>query len=163
MTINSMPCRRLLLALACCASTVALADTAAQKTADAAGAAAVDAACSTVSEAMLDDLGKGDYAAASKAFNADMKKALPAAKLQEAWESLLTNFGPPKLRGEPQGKRDKGLVAIYTPLKFERGNLVSQVACDVDGKVAGFYVVPEVTTKPGQGEPPAKPVEPVQF
>lgn len=136
------------------------ADPPAQEAPDDSRANQVDKACMALSEALLDALGKADYPTAGHAFNNEMKKALPPAKLQEAWESLLTNFGLPQLRGDPQGKRDKDLAAIYTPLKFERGNLVSQVACDVDGKIAGFYVVPEM---PAQPPKPAKPVDPVQY
>lgn len=153
--------RRLVLSLAIAASGMAIAQSPPPGASSDSSATKVDKACEKLSETMLDALGKGDYANAGKAFNNEMKKALPAAKLQEAWESLLTNFGPPQMRGEPQGKRDKGLAAIYTPLKFERGNLVSQVACDVDGKVAGFYVVPEMTSQPGQ--PAKKPADPVEF
>lgn len=120
----------------------------------------VDRACLSLSEILLDQLVAGEYEAAAKPFNKEMKKALPKARLQQAWESLLANFGVPELRGEPQGKRVQGLAAIYTPLKFQRGNLVSQVACDVDGKIAGFYVVPEA---PAPTDKPTKPAEPVEF
>ncbi|MEO7916141.1 MAG: DUF3887 domain-containing protein [Dokdonella sp.] len=120
----------------------------------------IDPACKLQSEAMLDALGDGDYALASQAFNKKMRNDLPVAKLQEAWESLFTHFGTPKLRGDAQGKHGDGLSVIYTPLKFERGDLVSQVACDADGKVAGFYVVPQM---PSNAVEKAKPVTPVEY
>lgn len=116
----------------------------------------MDPVCRQVSEDIMDALVKGDYVQARKAFNADMKKKLPEEKLQEAWESLFTKFGVPKMRGEPQGKHADGLSVIYTPLKFEKGNLVSQVACDAKGQVAGFYVVPEMPPTPAENK---KPVE----
>ena len=114
----------------------------------------VDPACKQVSEDILDALIKGDYVQARQAFNSEMKKQLPEAKLQGAWESLLPRFGVPKMRGEPQGKHGDGLSVIYTPLKFEHGNLVSQVACDAKGKIAGFYVVPEMPPKPAENLKP---------
>ncbi len=120
------------------------------------GSSTMDPVCKQVSEDILDALVKGDYAQARHAFNADMKKKLPEAKLQEAWESLLPRFGVPKMRGEPQGKHGDKLSVIYTPLKFEHGNLVSQVACDDKGQVAGFYVVPEMPPKPAEN---MKPIE----
>ena len=121
-----------------------------------AGSSAMDPVCKQVSEDIMDALVNGDYVLARKAFNADMKKQLPEKKLQESWESLFTQFGVPKMRGEPQGKQGEGLSVIYTPLKFEKGNLVSQVACDADGKVAGFYVVPEMPPEPAKN---MKPIE----
>lgn len=121
-----------------------------------AGSSPVDPVCKQVSEDILDALVKGDYVLARQDFNADMDKQLPEQKLQDAWESLLPRFGVPKMRGEPQGKHGDKLSVIYTPLKFEHGNLVSQVACDADGKVAGFYVVPEMPPKPGEK---MKPIE----
>lgn len=121
-----------------------------------AAASTIDPACKQVSEDILDALVQGDYAQARQAFNADMLKQLPEVKLQEAWESLLPKFGAPKLRGEPQGKHGDGMSVIYTPLKFEHGNLVSQVACDAEGKVAGFYVVPEMPPKPAENQKPIK-------
>ena len=116
----------------------------------------IDPVCKKVSEDILDALIKGDYVQARQAFNTEMEKQLPEAKLQEAWESLLPRFGVPKMRGEPQGKHGDGLSVIYTPLKFEHGNLVSQVACDAKGKIAGFYVVPEMPPKPTEN---LKPIE----
>lgn len=118
------------------------------------GSSTLDPVCKQVSEDIMDALIKGDYAQARQAFNAEMKKKLPEAKLQEAWESLLPRFGVPKMRGEPQGKHGDKLAVIYTPLKFEHGNLVSQVACDDKGQVAGFYVVPEMPPKPAKNKTP---------
>ncbi len=119
-----------------------------------AGSNTIDRTCKQVSEDIMDALVKGDYVKARLAFNADMKKQLPEQKLQDGWESLFTKFGVPKMRGEPQGKRGDGLSVIYTPLKFEKGNLVSQVACDSKGQVAGFYVVPEMPPKPAENQKP---------
>lgn len=114
----------------------------------------IDPDCKKASENILDALVKGDYEKAESDFNADMKKKLPPGKLQEAWESLFIRFGTPKLRGDAQGKHGDGLSVIYTPLKFEKGNLVSQVACDAEGKIAGFYVVPEMPPKPAENQKP---------
>lgn len=165
MTLNTTALTRpLLLSIAIAACGVAhAADAPSDQAEGDSRAAQIDKGCKVLSEALLDALGKGDYTTAGKSFNNEMKKALPASKLRESWESLLTNFGPPQMRGDPQGKRDKGLAAIYTPLKFQRGNLVSQVACDVDGKIAGFYVLPEMSSQPANPAKPVKPVDPVQF
>lgn len=154
---TSMICAALLVSSALAADPQEKSDAASADTAAAeAGSSTMDPACEKVSEDIMDALIKGDYVQARQAFNADMMKKLPEKKLQEAWESLFTQFGVPKMRGEPQGKRADGLSVIYTPLKFEKGNLVSQVACDANAQVAGFYVVPEMPPKPAENK---KPVE----
>ncbi len=155
--LTSMICAALLASSAYAADPPEKSDPATTEAASSeAGSNTIDPVCKRVSEEIMDALVKGDYVQARQAFNADMKKQLPEKKLQEAWESLFTQFGVPKMRGEPQGKHGDGLSVIYTPLKFEKGNLVSQVACDAKGEVAGFYVVPEMPPKPAQN---MKPIE----
>lgn len=143
------------IALSMAATTTALAD----RNATATSENGIDENCRKHSEQLLDDLAAGEYARSGRAFNQTMKQALPADKLQAAWESLLPQFGRPTQRADPKGMHKDGLAVIYTPLRFERATLISQVACDSDGRIAGFYVVPEM---PKQA-PAQKAQEPVKF
>lgn len=99
-------------------------------------------ACSQLSRAFLDELENGDFHAATSHFNDQMKAALSGGKLDEAWKSLGTQFGKLESRGEPQTVMYQGLPVVGTPLRFEKGSFVSQLACDREGKIAGFYVRP---------------------
>lgn len=99
-------------------------------------------ACSQISRAFLDELEKGDFHAATTNFNGHMKAGLGEHKLGQAWQSLGQQFGKLESRGEPQTVMYQDLPVVSTPLHFEKGDFVSQLACDRDGKIAGFYVRP---------------------
>lgn len=99
-------------------------------------------ACGQLSHTFLDELGQGDFHAATANFNGQMKTGLSADKLGQVWQSLGKQFGKLQSRGEPQTVMYQDLPVVSTPLHFEKGDLVSQLACDRDGKIAGFYVRP---------------------
>ncbi|MFC5488177.1 DUF3887 domain-containing protein [Dokdonella soli] len=99
------------------------------------------AGCETNATSLLDAAEKGDYAAATKDFDAKMRSALPVPKFKQAWESLA-QFGALQARGQSHASENEGYVAITIPLIFERANLYAQVACGSDGLIAGFYVKP---------------------
>lgn len=99
-------------------------------------------ACGQLADTFLDDLGKGDISAATAHFGQRMKTAVDEAKLREVWQSLGKRFGKLESRGHPQTVMYQGMPVVGTPLNFEKGDFVSQVTCDRDGKIAGFYIRP---------------------
>lgn len=98
-------------------------------------------ACLSRSTTLLDAAQKGDFATATKDFDAKMRSALPQAKFKETWSSLA-QFGVLQARGEAHPAKGEGYFIVMTPLIFEKSTLVAQVACGSDGRVAGFYVKP---------------------
>lgn len=105
-------------------------------------------ACGHLSDALLGALDKGDYKAATSDFDARMLAGLDPGKLAKAWASVGTQLGKLETRGTPQTVMYEGIPVITTPLQFEKGNLAAQVACDNDGKVAGFYLRPVASASP---------------
>ena len=99
------------------------------------------AACESRAAALLDAAEKGDFAAATRDFDAKMRSALPAAKLKKAWDSLA-QFGALKARGQPHPATGKGYLVVTIPLIFDKANLYAQTACGSDGRIAGFFVKP---------------------
>jgi hypothetical protein len=99
-------------------------------------------ACAQLASTFLDDLEKGDISAAAAYFDERMKSGVGEAKLREVWQSLGNQFGKPESRGQPQTVLYQGMPVVGTPLHFEKGDLVSQVTCDHEGKIAGFYIRP---------------------
>jgi|GEM_PF-1465216 len=99
------------------------------------------AGCEARATALLDAAQKGDYAAATRDFDAKMRSALPPAQFRKAWESL-SQFGALQARGQAHPMMSAGYIAITIPLIFDKANLYAQVACGSDGRVAGFYVKP---------------------
>lgn len=98
-------------------------------------------ACEARSTNLLDAAQKGDFAAATKDFDAKMRSALPPEKFKETWASLA-QFGPLKARGQAHPSKGEGYFIVMTPLIFEQTNLVAQIACGSDGRIAGFHVKP---------------------
>lgn len=99
------------------------------------------AACEARASALLDAAQKGDYAAATRDFDAKMRSALPLAKFKQAWESLA-QFGALTARGQSHPGTGEGYLVVTIPLIFEKANLYAQVACGSDGRIAGFFVKP---------------------
>jgi hypothetical protein len=99
-------------------------------------------ACSRLSRTFLDELDKGDFHAATSRFNSQMKNALSEGKLGQVWQSFGNQYGKLESRGEPQAVMYQDLPVVGTPLHFEKGNFVSRLACDREGKIAGFYIRP---------------------
>ena len=91
--------------------------------------------------ALLDAAQKGDFAAASRDFDANMRSKLKPEQFKKAWDSLA-QFGALQARGQSHAAEADGYIAITVPLLFEKKNLYAQVACGSDGRVAGFYVKP---------------------
>lgn len=99
-------------------------------------------ACGNVSTTLLDAFDKGDYKTASADFNAQMLGLVDAQKLGEVQKSLTGQFGKLESRGTPQSVMYEGMAVVSTPMHYAKGDLSAVVACDKDGKVAGFRLQP---------------------
>ncbi|MEP6510438.1 MAG: DUF3887 domain-containing protein [Dokdonella sp.] len=99
------------------------------------------AGCEERAKSLLDAAQKGDYATATRDFDAKMRAGLPPAKFKQAWESLA-QFGALSARGQSHPATSNGYIAVTIPLIFEKANLYAQIACGSDGRIAGFYVKP---------------------
>jgi hypothetical protein len=111
----------------------------ANATAGADGAARIEG-CSNAAAIMLDTLEKGDAKGATSDFDATMKANLGADKLTAVWQHVESQMGKLQTLGTPQNMLYRGRVIITRPLHFEKGDLDAQVACDADGKIAGFFL-----------------------
>ena len=99
----------------------------------------IAAACSSRASSLLDDAQKADYGNATRDFNATMRSQMPPAKLKQQWESLA-QFGKLVARGQSHLGTGDGYTIVMIPLIFEKTNLVAQIACGTDGRIAGFHV-----------------------
>jgi hypothetical protein len=107
----------------------------------------VAAGCQARAASLLDSAEKGDFNGATSAFDAKMRTALPPPKLKEAWDQLA-QFGKLNARGQSHLGTGDGYMIVMIPLIFEKANLVAQIACGTDGRIAGFYVKPAPTAAP---------------
>ncbi|HEY0231479.1 MAG TPA: DUF3887 domain-containing protein [Dokdonella sp.] len=97
--------------------------------------------CEARATSLLDAAQKGDFKTAVKDFDAKMRGALPPEKFKDMWGSLA-QFGTLQARGQSHPGKGEGYFIVMTPLIFDKANLVSQVACGSDGRIAGFNVKP---------------------
>jgi len=99
-------------------------------------------------ENMVDLMAKGDFAAATKDFDAGMRSAMPNEKLQQLWTALSQQAGAFKGRTATRETVEQGFKTVYVTCSFEKVNLDVKVVFDSSDKVGGLWVV---RTAPGAG------------
>ncbi len=87
-------------------------------------------------------LSKGEYAGVEKMFDEKMAAALPAEKLEEVWQSLITQVGPFRMQGTIRKAKIMGYDVVYVSCQFKRATLDCQVTFDGEGQVSGLYFIP---------------------
>ena len=95
-----------------------------------------------VATRLLDHLDANDYAAAETLFDEQMAAAVPADRLKAVWESLPSQAGAAKGRGEASVSPQQGLQLVVVPLHYAKAELVAKVAVRADGRIAGFLIQP---------------------
>jgi uncharacterized protein len=85
-----------------------------------------------------------DCKSAEGLFDDTMKTGLPEEKIIEAWESLVTQFGPFKTQGSIKQTKIQGYDVIFVPCQFEKMSLDCQIAFDINGRIAGLYFKPSI-------------------
>jgi dienelactone hydrolase len=102
----------------------------------------------TLAKDLVGALASGDFKKATENFDGTMRNALPAAKLQEVWNSLITQSGP--FVEQAGTRRGKILMydVIFVTCKFERAELDAKVVFDSNKQIAGLFFVPAKTSAP---------------
>ena len=96
----------------------------------------------TMARDLVDLLVKGNYEQAVENFDSTMKKALPAEKLQQVWNSLIAQTGA---FVEQRGVRKEKILqyeAVFVTCKFENAVLDAKVVFDRKKQIAGLFFVP---------------------
>jgi hypothetical protein len=93
-------------------------------------------------EQFVDLLAKGDYPAATASFDATMKQAMPAAKLQEAWQGLIAQAGAFQKRTAVRTAQEQGFDAAYVTCQFAKGPVDVKVVFSASGEISGLWFVP---------------------
>jgi dienelactone hydrolase len=88
--------------------------------------------------ALVNALAKGDYAAAGKDFDDGMRKAMPADKCKETWQTIVKQVGAFQKRTgtriEKAGKYD----VVFVTCKFEKLAVDVKVVFNADKQVTGL-------------------------
>lgn len=103
-----------------------------------------------------------DFAGATKNFDSVMLSALPEAKLEETWATIVAQVGAYQERlADPTVERVDRYERVTIALKFERAVLDMQVVVDsTTGLISGLFFVPSrqaslLYTTPGYADPDA--------
>jgi hypothetical protein len=91
---------------------------------------------------MLDRIAAKDFPGARQWFDAEMRDALPAEKLETVWSQIQTQLGAYRDRGSAQTTTAQNHPVLVYDLTMERGHVVASVVFDADGKIAGLFFRP---------------------
>ena len=91
---------------------------------------------------MVDSMAKGDFASATKDFDATMNAAMSAEKLGQTWSQLTTQAGAFKSRTKTREAQEAGFQSVYVTCQFEKANLDIKVVINGSGQVSGLFIVP---------------------
>lgn len=91
---------------------------------------------------ILDDVVKGDFAAATANFDAKMHQALPPEKFSAAWSMYQDEYGKYQSHGTPADVPLGDLNVVNVPLQMEKTPGLYRVTFRPDGTVAGLWFLP---------------------
>ena len=91
---------------------------------------------------LIDLLASGDFAAAERKFDEGMKTGLPQDKLEAAWKSVVSQYGPLKKQVSIRQGKVEAYDVIEIKCEFEKDFLTTRVAFNEQGKISGLFFVP---------------------
>ncbi len=89
--------------------------------------------------ALVENLNRGDYAAATAYFDRTMKLALPESKMKEIWEALPAQTGAFKEISGTRSETAEQYRIIFVTCAFENGAIDVRVVFNPKGKIAGLF------------------------
>lgn len=93
---------------------------------------------------LLDHLDHGEFTQAEAMFDAQMKQAIPAARLEQVWKSLPADGS----RGEAKLRTDGTTQIIVVPMTRVGTKLNATIGIDAEGRISGLFVQPDAQTAP---------------
>ena len=90
----------------------------------------------------VDLLAKGDFAAAEKAFDSEMRGGLPQDKLEATWKAVQSQYGPFKKQVSMKKGKAQGYDLVVIKCEFEKGLLGIRLAFNKEGQVSGLFFDP---------------------
>lgn len=96
----------------------------------------------TDARAFIELLVTKKFATAVEQFDTTMKAALPEAKLEETWSSVLTQVGPFKQAGNARTEKRGEFTVVVVTCDFQKAALDVSVVFDQQKRVAGLFFAP---------------------
>jgi dienelactone hydrolase len=90
---------------------------------------------------LVDQMARGDFAAAVAQFDDKMKGVVNEAMLKESWKQIIDSTGAFKAQTGARTGDSQGQPAVYVTCEFEKSTLEMQVVFNAQGKVTGMHFV----------------------
>ena len=103
----------------------------------------------------VESLAKEDFANATKGFDAAMQGAMPEAKLQQTWKSLLGQVGAFKKQVNTRTEKFRQYNVVFVACEFEKTPLDVKVVFNTKKEIAGLFFVPSQTPSAHTFAPPS--------
>ena len=104
--------------------------------------------CTARGQAALTAWTQGKYDQVGKDFSAEVTKALPPAKLKQAWAEIEEQAGAFKSLGKLQPRMLNGHEVLVAPMSFAKVAGAGLIACDDSDHIIGLRVVPAAALPP---------------
>jgi len=104
--------------------------------------AAAPAAIEQPARQFVELLAKADFQRASQRFDDTMRQALPADKLQQAWDSLVQQFGAFQRIAGVRTTQEQGYDVAYVRCEFANGATEAKIVFDRNQRISGLWFGP---------------------
>lgn len=101
-----------------------------------------DQVCVAHSAELLTALQQADFKAATRDFDAAMRKGLSADALRKAWQGIAKMGGTLNRAGDVHVTHESGVTTVVTPLHYAQAAFDLRVSCNAAGAVNGLYIRP---------------------
>lgn len=111
------------------------------------------AVAATLAKDVAAELKAGDFAALESRFDAELKAALPDAKLRAFWLGVIGRGGLLKSCAEPRTFLARGYTLAFTSCTFEKQKAELKLTFRADGRLAGMFLESEEAERPAWTAP----------
>jgi len=87
------------------------------------------------------------FTEAVKYFDRTLKKALPADKLKDAWNSLTGQLGDFRTQKALRSEKVKGYIIYYVTCEFQKSSIDIKLVFNKKGKIVGLFFLPAQVVK----------------
>jgi len=89
---------------------------------------------------LVERLSSKDYAAVTAYFGPKMRESLPAEKIKQVWEQMLSAQGPFVKQVKTRAERSDKFDIVYVTVQLEKSTLDVKVVFSQDRKVSGLWL-----------------------
>ncbi len=100
-----------------------------------------------IAERFADNLGQNEFSQATVNFDSTMKGALPPAKLEFTWKTIISQYGRFKGRLVSRIERLGQHIIVLVPVEFANNKIDLKIVFSGNSKISGFFIVPHTEAR----------------